>query len=289
MARRHFGMLNLHAMVGQGFLLEANTHCWPPARSFSGRSATPCTCWPGAPKTACCSTTSVKVAELLGFKEPDNKRTIERFMQKYYRVVMAIAELSDLIIQHFDEQILRAGEVTQATALNSRFQSTQRLYRSRATGIFKRTPFAIMEIFVVMAQNPEIEGICADTIRLLRDHRYLIDDEFRNDIRNTSLFIELFKCKEGIHRNLRRMNRYGILGLYLPEFGLIVGQMQHDLFHIYTVDAHTLNVIKHLRKLTKPGVAEKFPWPVNWSTSCPSLSWIYLAGILPRHRQRPRR
>ena len=86
----------------------------------------------------------------------------------------------------------------------------------------------------------------ADTIRLLRDSRHLIDDEFRHDIRNTSLFIELFKSR-GIHRNLRRMNRYGILGRYLPEFGHIIGQMQHDLFHIYTVDAHTLNLIKHLR------------------------------------------
>ncbi|MDH8249906.1 hypothetical protein QIG41_27925, partial [Klebsiella pneumoniae] len=71
------------------------------------------------------------------------------------------------------------------------------------------------------AQQPEIKGVRADTIRLLRENRHLIDDDFRNDIRNTSLFIELFKCKIGIHRNLRRMNRYGILGRYLPEFGFI--------------------------------------------------------------------
>ena len=87
------------------------------------------------------------------------------------------------------------------------------------------TPFAMLEIFVLMAQQPEIKGVRADTIRLLREHRHLIDDEFRNDIRNTSLFIELFKCKIGIHRNLRRMNRYGILGRYLPEFGFIVGRI----------------------------------------------------------------
>ncbi|WP_425915896.1 [protein-PII] uridylyltransferase [Pseudomonas sp. GWSMS-1] len=279
MARRHFGMLNLHAMVGQGFLLESEYALLASSKEFLWKVRYALHMLAGRAEDRLLFDHQVKVAELLGFKEPDNKRTIERFMQKYYRVVMAIAELSDLIIQHFDEQILRAGEVTQATALNSRFQVRNGYIEAVHPGIFKRTPFAIMEIFVVMAQNPEIEGICADTIRLLRDHRYLIDDEFRNDIRNTSLFIELFKCKEGIHRNLRRMNRYGILGLYLPEFGLIVGQMQHDLFHIYTVDAHTLNVIKHLRKLTKPGVAEKFPLASELVDKLPKPELIYLAGI----------
>ena len=145
--------------------------------------------------------------------------------------------------------------------------------------MFKRTPFAMLEIFVLMAQHPEIKGVRADTVRLLREHRHLIDDTFRTDIRNTSLFIELFKCEIGIHRNLRRMNRYGILGRYLPEFGLIVGQMQHDLFHIYTVDAHTLNLIKHLRKLQYTPVSEKFPLASKLMGRLPKPELIYLAGL----------
>lgn len=130
-----------------------------------------------------------------------------------------------------------------------------------------------------MAQHPEIKGVRADTIRLLRDSRHLIDDDFRSDIRNTSLFIELFKSSQGIHRNLRRMNRYGILGRYLPEFGHIIGQMQHDLFHIYTVDAHTLNLIKHLRKLKWPELAEKFPLASKVIDKLPKPELIYIAGL----------
>lgn len=145
--------------------------------------------------------------------------------------------------------------------------------------VFKRTPFALLEIFVLMAQHPEIKGVRADTIRLLRDSRHLIDDEFRHDIRNTSLFIELFKSSQGIHRNLRRMNRYGILGRYLPEFGHIIGQMQHDLFHIYTVDAHTLNLIKHLRKLNRPEMAEKYPLASKIIDRLPKPELIYIAGL----------
>jgi [protein-PII] uridylyltransferase len=192
---------------------------------------------------------------------------------------MAIAELSDLIVQHFEEQILRAGEIGPATPLNSRFLLRDGYIEVAHPNVFKRTPFAIMEIFVLMAQHPEIKGVCANSIRLLREHRHLIDDDFRRDIRNTSLFVELFKCPQGIHRNLRRMNRYGILGLYLPEFGHIVGQMQHDLFHIYTVDAHTLNLIKHLRKFKWTELAEKFPLASKLIDKLPKPELIYMAGL----------
>ncbi|TWC43198.1 UTP--GlnB (protein PII) uridylyltransferase GlnD [Pseudomonas sp. SJZ079] len=278
-ARRHFGTLNLHAMVGQGYLLESEYELLASSQDFLWKVRYALHMLAGRAEDRLLFDHQGQVAALLGFEGVDRKRTIEHFMQKYYRVVMAIAELSDLINQHFEEEILRAGEVSPAQPLNSRFQVRNGYIEAIHPKVFKRTPFAILEIFVVMAQHPEIEGVCADTIRLLRDHRHLIDDEFRTDIRNTSLFIELFKCKEGIHRNLRRMNRYGILGRYLPEFGHIVGQMQHDLFHIYTVDAHTLNVIKHLRKLGKPGVAEKFPLASELVEKLPKPELIYLAGI----------
>jgi [protein-PII] uridylyltransferase len=278
-ARRHFGTLNLNAMVGQGFLLDSEYALLVSSQEFLWKVRYALHMLAGRAEDRLLFDHQLKVATLLGFEDSDNKRTIERFMQKYYRVVMAIAELSDLIVQHFEEQILRAGESGQATQLNSRFQVRNGYIEATHPGIFKRTPFAILEIFVIMAQHPEIEGVSADTIRLLRDHRHLIDDDFRSDIRNTSLFIELFKCEEGIHRNLRRMNRYGILGLYLPEFGQIIGQMQHDLFHIYTVDAHTLNLIKNLRKLSKPGVAEKFPLASELVEKLPKPELIYLAGV----------
>lgn len=188
-------------------------------------------------------------------------------------------ELNDLIIQHFEEVILPCEQPVQIQPLNSRFQLRDGYIEVTHPNVFKRTPFALLEIFVLMAQHPEIKGVRADTIRLLRDSRHLIDDEFRHDIRNTSLFIELFKSSQGIHRNLRRMNRYGILGRYLPEFGHIIGQMQHDLFHIYTVDAHTLNLIKHLRKLNRPEMAEKYPLASKIIDRLPKPELIYIAGL----------
>ncbi|HLD65508.1 MAG TPA: [protein-PII] uridylyltransferase [Pseudomonas sp.] len=278
-ARRHFGTLNLHAMAGQGFLTESEQALLAASQEFLWKVRYALHMLAGRAEDRLLFDHQLDLAKLLGFDDSDAKHSIERFMQKYYRVVMSIAELSDLIVQHFEEVILRAGESGQAQPLNSRFQLRDGYIEVTHPNVFKRTPFAIMEIFVLMAQHPNIQGVRADTIRLLRDHRHLIDDEFRTDIRNTSLFIELFKSEQGIHRNLRRMNRYGILGRYLPEFGHIVGQMQHDLFHIYTVDAHTLNVIKHLRKLGKPGVAEKFPLASKLVGKLAKPELIYLAGL----------
>ncbi|WP_313516062.1 [protein-PII] uridylyltransferase [Pseudomonas sp.] len=278
-ARRQFGTLNLHAMVGQGFLIESEYALLASSQEFLWKVRYALHMLAGRAEDRLLFDHQRRIAGLLGFEENDAKLAVERFMQKYYRVVMGIAELNDLINQHFEEVILSTGKICQLKPLNSRFQLRDGYIEASNPNVFKRTPFAILEIFVLMAQHPEIKGVRADTIRLLRDHRHLIDDEFRSDIRNTSLFIELFKCRQGIHRNLRRMNRYGILGRYLPEFGHIVGQMQHDLFHIYTVDAHTLNLIKHLRKLRRPELAEKFPLASKVIDKLPKPELIYLAGL----------
>ncbi|MDH4567791.1 [protein-PII] uridylyltransferase [Pseudomonas sp. BN414] len=278
-ARRQFGSLNLHGLVQQGFLVESECSMLASSQEFLWKVRYALHMLAGRAEDRLLFDHQRKIAALLGFGDGDGKLSIERFMQKYYRVVMGVSELSDLINQHFEEVILRAGETGQAQPLNSRFQLRDGYIEVTHPNVFKRTPFAMLEIFVLMAQHPEIKGVRADTIRLLRESRHLIDDEFRKDIRNTSLFIELFKSSQGIHRNLRRMNRYGILGLYLPEFGQIIGQMQHDLFHIYTVDAHTLNLIKHLRKLKWPELAEKFPLASKLMDKLPKPELIYLAGL----------
>lgn len=278
-ARRQFGSLNLSAILDQGFLTEGEHSLLVAGQEFIWRVRYGLHMLAGRAEDRLLFDHQRSLAALLGYEDSDAKLAIERFMQKYYRVVMSISELSDLVGQHFAEVILWEGDGGDAVPLNSRFLVRDGYLEVADDSVFKRRPFAILEIFVLLAQHPDIQGVRAETIRLLRDHRHLIDDEFRSDIRNTSLFIELFKCKEGIHRNLRRMNRYGILGRYLPEFGHIVGQMQHDLFHIYTVDAHTLNVIKYLRKLSKPGVAEKYPLASKLVEQLPKPELIYIAGL----------
>ena len=99
----------------------------------------------------------------------------------------------------------------------------------------------------------------ASTIRLIRSNRYLIDDNFRDDLRCRSLFLEIIRQSQGISHELRRMHRYGVLAAYLPAFGRVVGLMQYDLFHVYTVDEHILMVIRNLRRFGVPEYTHELP------------------------------
>jgi len=113
----------------------------------------------------------------------------------------------------------------------------------------------------------------------MRRDRELIDPDFRADLRNRSLFMEIMRQTEGVTHELRRMNRYGILAAYLPEFGKIVGQMQHDLFHVYTVDEHTLMVIRNLRRLTVPEFRHEFPFCSELIQTIPKQELLLIAAL----------
>lgn len=278
-ARRRFGMHTLSSLQAPGFLTEGEYNLLAQARAFLWQVRYALHMLSGRNEDRLLLDYQHKIAHMLGYEDDENKQAIEHFMQKYYRVVMGISQMSDLISQYFEETILRSDSSDLPIPINERFRIRGGYIEACNPYVFSDTPSAIMEIFVLLAQHPEIKGVRSQTIRVLRDHRHLIDDEFRHDQRNIDLFLELFRCKEGIHMNLRRMNRYGILGRYLPDFGRIIGQMQHDLFHIYTVDAHTLNLIKLLRKLRHPDFAEKYSLASAIIGRLPKPELLYIAGL----------
>lgn len=278
-ARRRFGMRTLSSLEAPGFLTAGEYRLLSQARAFLWQVRYALHMLAGRNEDRLLLDYQHKIAHMFGYSDDDNRPAIEHFMQKYYRIIMGISQLSDLISQYFEETILRADSTELPTPLNERFRIRGGYIEACNPYVFSDTPSAILEIFVLLAQHPEIKGVRSQTIRMLRDHRHLIDDAFRHEERNINLFLELFRCTEGVHMNLRRMSRYGILGRYLPEFGRIVGQMQHDLFHIYTVDAHTLNLIKHLRKLRHPDFAEKYSLASAVIGRLPKPELIYLAGL----------
>jgi len=278
-ARRHFGTLDAHVLVAQGFLLESEYHLLQHSQAFLWRVRYALHLIAGRAEDRLLFNHQLEVAELLGFNQGDKKLRIERFMQQYYCTVKSIAELFELVIQHFEEAILTRGEQPPLRALNERFIVRGDYIEAKHDQVFSEYPTALLEIFLLLAKNPVLKGIRAGTIRLLRNHLDLIDEAFRQNPHNTACFIELFKAEQGIHRNLRRMSRYGILARYLPEFGRIVGQMQHDLFHIYTVDAHSLLIIKQLRKLKWPELTEKFPLASKLIERIDKPELLYLAAL----------
>jgi len=220
-----------------------------------------------------------ELATLFGFKDEPGSLAVEQFMHKYYRTVLALRELNDVLLQFLSEAILQKGKCKSVVSINERFQLRDNYIEATHTYVFEEHPSALLEMFVIMAQNPMIVGVRASTIRLVRESRHLIDENFRNNPKNTQLFVKLLQYPGGLVEQLKRMLRYGILGLYLPEFGQVTGQMQHDLFHIYTVDAHTLKVVQNMCNYLLPSAKEEFPICAHIMTRLPRLDLLYMAGL----------
>ena len=225
-----------------------------------------------------------KLAEIMGFSDNEQKLAVEQMMQHYYRTVLGLAELADVILQYFDDFYINSGnassERTQTTqTLNKRFQLNNNYIETVDNGVFDRSPYALIEIFLLQAQNSQIKGIKSTTIRLIREHIYLIDDSFRHDLANTTLFMEILRTPHRLHHTLNAMLKYNILGRYIPAFGQIIGQMQHDLFHCYTVDAHTIHLIENIINLDKPSARTEFPLASRLLRYIPKREVLYIAGL----------
>ncbi len=220
-----------------------------------------------------------ELAELFGYPGNSIKARIEAFMHDYYKHVQALVGVSDLLLQQFDEAILRVHAAPVTRPLNDRFVVHDGYLAAKESDVFEKQPWAMIEMMVVLAHRPDIGGVRASTIRLVRQAVKHVDDAFRNDSRVAFLFLELLRAPFTLVSQLNRMRRYGLLQRYIPEFGDVVGQMQHDLFHIYTVDAHTLQLIRNLRRFRYRSAREKFPIAAHCMKRLRRLETLYIAAL----------
>ncbi len=278
-AKRHFGSERYEDLVANGFMNDAELRILSQGQAFLWQVRYALHMLTDRAEDRLLFDHQRTIAELFGFRDTPERLAVEHFMKCYYRHVTALAGLNDMLLQHFDEAILHAGEALPIVPLNDRFEIKDGFIQARSRSVFRERPSALLELFLLMAEHPEIEGVRADTIRLIRDHRHLIDDLYRDDVRHQSLFMELLRSGGNVARQLRRMNRYGVLGKYLPEFGRAVGLMQHDLFHIYTVDAHTLRLLKFIHGFRKPEARETFPVAATLIHQVPKLELLWIAGL----------
>ena len=199
-----------------------------------------------------------ELAEDFGYHQEGNE-AVEQFMQLYYRTVTKVERLNGMLLQLFEDKLLNDPSALATIPVNKRFRITNSYLQVTSDTVFKDYPPAILEMFQVFASSEDIKGVGATTLRLLSSHLHLIDKRFRNELIPRDLFLQLFREPQKITRKLRLMNRYGVLAAYLPGFEKIVGRMQYDLFHIYTVDEHTLMVIRNLRRFALSQHNEEYP------------------------------
>ena len=277
--KRYYGATTLHDLVSHGFLTEQELETLIESQNFLWRIRIGLHLLTGRREDRLLFDLQRSLAKQFGYQDDDKRLAVEKFMKDYYRTVLELSRLNEMLLQLFDEVILTNRERVKTKLLNKRFQSRNGFLEVTHPKVFERYPFALLELFLVMAQHRELKGVRAETIRLVRTYSASIDDEFRNDVRCQSLFMEIFRQPVGLTHELRRMNRYGVLAAYVPVFGNIVGQMQHDLFHVYTVDEHTMFLVRNLRRFTVREHFDEFPLCSKLIRKIPKQELLYLAGF----------
>lgn len=218
------------------------------------------------------------LARQFKLRDRPNRLASEQLMQRYYRTAKAVSQLNTILLQNLGACILPRHD-REYRAINPRFGSRGELLEARDEQLFEREPSAILESFLLLQQHHELKGMTATTLRALWRARRGINPAFRRNPVNQELFLQLLRTPSRLVRELRRMSQYGILGAYLPGFGRIVGQMQHDLYHVYTVDEHILKVVRNLRRFAVPELAHEFPFCSRLMSEFERPEVLYLAGL----------
>jgi len=219
-----------------------------------------------------------KVAGELGLKDSTGRRASEKLMQRFYRTTKAVLQLSEIVLANLRERLFPPPDVT-PVPIDDDFQIRNELLELRSDTLYDRRPGAILETFLHWQRHPEVKGLAASTQRALWHARKHINAAFRHDPGNREAFLEILRSPAGVTHTLRRLNRLGLLGQYLPAFGRIVGRMQHDLFHVYTVDEHILTVVRNLRRFAIPEMSHEYPLCSRLMSEFGRHELLYLAGL----------
>ncbi|MFM8331031.1 MAG: [protein-PII] uridylyltransferase [Candidatus Methylumidiphilus sp.] len=279
--KRHHRSADLRDLIVQGWLTEAEFAELQAAQEYLWRVRFALHRLTGRAEDRLLFDYQRDLASQFGHHQDDAPNAaVEQFMQHYFRTVMGLERLNEMVLQLFAEIMLTGEQDSAAVPINAYFQSVNNYIEARDPEVFKNHPHALLEIFLILQQNAELQGIRAATIRLIRQHLSLVDDGFREDPEACRLFMDILRQPGGITHQLRRMNRYGLLAAYLPAFGNVVGRMQYDLFHVYTVDEHTLFVVRNLRRFAMDRHHEDHPHCNELFPLIEKPELLYIAALL---------
>ena len=217
------------------------------------------------------------VAEAFGLKTTDTRRASEVLMQRYYWAAKAVTQLNSILLQNIEARLFPQPSVSRP--VNPHFNEVNGMIDIVHDKVFEETPSAMLEIFLLLEQHGKLKGMTARTQRALWHARFKIDAKFRREPAHRQLFLDIIKAPKGITHAMRNMNQLSILGRYLPAFRRIVGQMQHDLFHVYTVDQHILMVLRNVRRFAIPEHAHEYPFCSQLMANFPQPWLIYIAAL----------
>ncbi|WP_153446421.1 bifunctional uridylyltransferase/uridylyl-removing protein GlnD [Vibrio algicola] len=248
-ARRHFGATSLREMSYAGFLTDAEYRELVECQNFLWRVRFALHIELNRYDNRLTFGHQASVAENLGFIAEGN-RGIEMMMKEFYRTLRRVAELNTMLLKLFDQAITNKGKKLEIEVLSADFQRRGTLIEARKPALFQARPETILDMFFHIANDSSIEGVSPPTLRQLRTARRRLNRFLHTIPAAREKFMDLVSHPNSLHRAFGLMHRLGVLAAYLPQWSQIVGQMQFDLFHVYTVDEHSMRVLKQLHSFS---------------------------------------
>ncbi|HIG78684.1 MAG TPA: [protein-PII] uridylyltransferase, partial [Cycloclasticus sp.] len=255
--QRYFGSNSLGELVNHAFLTKNEYRLLIKGQRFLWKVRFELHLLANRPENRLLFDYQKSLALAFGFEDGDNNLAVESFMQQYYRTVMDLERINELVLQMFTEAL--ENKAMDVTPINESFRIVNDDIEVTHPDTFKTTPTALLDVFFQLQKNEKIKGVRSGTIRLIRENLHLINENFRSRPDAQTLFLDIIRQPQGITHQLRRMNRYGVLAAYIPAFDDIIGRMQYDLFHAYTVDQHTLFIVRNLRRFALEKHKEDLP------------------------------
>jgi [protein-PII] uridylyltransferase len=219
-----------------------------------------------------------RLAGELGYRAAAGHRASEYLMQRYFQAARELSLANEFILGCVRER-LHPDQHAVALPDHPDFAVRDHRLDLAEPTLFERRPAAILDAFLVLQSHPRLTGFSPAALRALWRARDRVDAGFRRDRGNRERFVALFRQPRGLTQALRLMHRLGILGRYLPAFGRITGQMQHDLYHIHPVDEHTLMVLRNLRRMAMPEYAHELPFAHRVMSEFGHPDRLYLAAL----------
>ncbi len=220
-----------------------------------------------------------KTAEMMGYEDEKNKLAVEKLMKKYYRSARIVRNIADILLQVMEENLNKSIIDQNVISIDDNYQILNQRIHAINPEIFNEKPSHLLKVFHLVAKTKNIRGLSASTLRAIRASRNKITRQFAKSKTNKKLFIDFWNIQHHSSRAMFLMKRSGVLSDYLPSFKKITGQMQYDMFHSYTVDEHTLFLLKNLVNFTNPEKSQKFPLCMEIMQRQSQPSNIYLAGL----------